>query len=206
MMVLLLRWLQAYNNFKHVSLPDGHLRQLNTENQVIQIKYQYIDIIKFINEFYQNKIINEIDDHIQNEVVPLSYDRHVYFIDFTEFGHEMPLYVNLLRDPVDKIISRFFYHHIGYTDLYKKEFNVSKKEWKKRFFQECVSRGEPLCQFIPGHKYDLSIPYFCGHNPECMPPYSLGNNGMPGNKGMPDKVIRSKMSVAMEQDPYKVFS
>ncbi|KAJ8967668.1 hypothetical protein NQ314_002706 [Rhamnusium bicolor] len=51
-------------------------------------------------------LIYEIYDVIRKEAIPLSFDRHVYFINFTSFDKQLPTYVNLIRDPIDKIISR----------------------------------------------------------------------------------------------------
>lgn len=36
----------------------------------------------------------------------MSFDRHIYFINFTTYDKQSPMYINLIRDPVDKIISR----------------------------------------------------------------------------------------------------
>ena len=40
---------------------------------------------------------------------PAVFDRHVHFIQFEDFGEENPLYFNLLRDPVDRFVSNFWW-------------------------------------------------------------------------------------------------
>ena len=43
---------------------------------------------------------------------PMSYDRHVHFIDFSQFNedHVQPVWFTIIRDPVDKFVSRYFYN------------------------------------------------------------------------------------------------
>ena len=41
---------------------------------------------------------------------PLSYDRHVHFIDFSAFNESMPIWFSIMRDPIDKFVSRYYYN------------------------------------------------------------------------------------------------
>lgn len=47
---------------------------------------------------------------------PLSYDRHVHFIDFSQFSTAkynksvQPIWFSIIRDPVDKFVSRYHYN------------------------------------------------------------------------------------------------
>jgi hypothetical protein len=48
-----------------------------------------------------------------NYSTPCSFDRHVFFIDFAK--HEVPdppTYINLIREPVERIISSYFYRRM----------------------------------------------------------------------------------------------
>ena len=42
-----------------------------------------------------------------------SYDRHIYFVDFQALNHPgldlSPVWFSVIRDPVDKFVSRFHY-------------------------------------------------------------------------------------------------
>ena len=40
---------------------------------------------------------------------PISYDRHFYFVDFRRFRQRNPVYFSLVRDPVAKFESKFYY-------------------------------------------------------------------------------------------------
>ena len=48
-----------------------------------------------------------------NFTPPCSYSKHISFIDFNEFREEidfpMPIYMNFVREPVQRIISWYYY-------------------------------------------------------------------------------------------------
>ncbi|CAH1960901.1 unnamed protein product [Acanthoscelides obtectus] len=85
-LILLLQRLQGYNNYRHVRLKDGNKR--------------------FLTRTQQENLVYEVYERMKKEAVPLSFDRHVYFINFTSFDKQLPVYINLIRNPVDKVISR----------------------------------------------------------------------------------------------------
>ena len=69
---------------------------------------------------------------------PLSFDRHVYFVDFETFGFEAPVWFSVVRDPVRKFVSRFRYARVGgKSGLFEKlvrnnassVFGLTKAEW-----------------------------------------------------------------------------
>lgn len=43
---------------------------------------------------------------VRDEAVPVTFDRHVYFLNFSHFDRQSPTYINLVRDPVEKAASR----------------------------------------------------------------------------------------------------
>jgi dermatan/chondrotin sulfate uronyl 2-O-sulfotransferase UST len=48
-----------------------------------------------------------------NYSTPWSFNRHVFYIDFGKYGVlNPPIYINLIRDPVERIISSYFYRRI----------------------------------------------------------------------------------------------
>ncbi|KAJ8977464.1 hypothetical protein NQ317_014551 [Molorchus minor] len=131
-LILMLQRIQGLNNYRHLRLKGGNRR--------------------YLTGIQQEELVYEIYNVIRKEAIPLSFDRHVYFINFTSFDKQMPTYVNLIRDPVDKVISRIPYKDKKLKDLYTK----------------CLLRPTNNCNFKNGQSYDLIIPYFCGHDPRCM--------------------------------------
>ncbi|XP_074028426.1 uronyl 2-sulfotransferase homolog pip isoform X3 [Leptinotarsa decemlineata] len=85
-LILLLQKLQGFNNFRHIRLKGGNG--------------------KYMTNLEQEYLVYDIYDTIKSEAVPLSFDRHVYFINFTQFDKQFPTYINFIRNPVEKVISR----------------------------------------------------------------------------------------------------
>jgi len=67
-------------------------------------KTQKVETIK-LTEMEQKKLSNLV-----KEFKPASvYVKHVCFTNFTKFNLEMPIYVNMVRDPVERVISWYYY-------------------------------------------------------------------------------------------------
>lgn len=157
MLVLLLSWLQMRNTFTHVRLKNTVKRHLSEEEQI--------------------SLITEVGQHIQSSKTSLvSFDRHVHFTNFSGLGQHAPTYINMLREPIEKLTSRFYYARAtprpgGYSPSWSAS-DPPREVPPYSSLEECIESGHDLCTFIPGRHYDLSIPYFCGHEPYCR---ELGN-------------------------------
>ncbi|XP_042890983.1 uncharacterized protein LOC122265656 isoform X1 [Penaeus japonicus] len=46
---------------------------------------------------------------VQNWKIPISYDRHMYYVDFAKQGNSRVAWMNIIRDPVERIISEFYF-------------------------------------------------------------------------------------------------
>ncbi|KAK4313053.1 hypothetical protein Pmani_015574 [Petrolisthes manimaculis] len=152
MLVLLLQWLQGYNTFRHIRLKNSVKRHLTYTQQ--------------------KKLAQEVREKLQEssvDVSRVSFDRHVHFTNFTSLGlNTMPVYLNLIRDPVEKMASRFYYARVtpppgaatpsGYHPPPQPPYTT---------LEECVNNQGSQCTYITGQQYDLTIPYFCGHQQFC---------------------------------------
>ncbi|KAG5891841.1 hypothetical protein JTB14_030147 [Gonioctena quinquepunctata] len=108
---------------------------------------------RLLTNLQQEYFVYDLYDVIKTEAVPLSFDRNVYFINFTEFDKQFPTYINFLRNPVDKVLSRM---------------SSQDGDVKGDYYYKCLTSKQNNCNFKTGETYDLSIPYFCGHDPRCM--------------------------------------
>jgi len=128
---------------------------------------------RHLTEIEQKNHVNRV---LSKPSRPLSYDRHVHFIDFSIYNSSQPIWFSIMRDPVDKFLSRYYYNRGGKAILYDKMvernesliIGVSKDEWKKKDIVQCIfDEKDDECNLKPGSKADLAMPYFCGQQDEC---------------------------------------
>ncbi|XP_042868262.1 uronyl 2-sulfotransferase-like [Penaeus japonicus] len=100
----------------------------------------------------------------------LSYDRHLYYTNFTALGSEPPVYVNIVRDPVERFISSFYYRRsqerLNRIPVQGRTATPSPK-WLNRTVEQCVLAGDHECAFRPGDEKEMMLTYFCGHHDFC---------------------------------------
>lgn len=91
---------------------------------------------------------------------PVLYARHVYYIDLSEYGFKKPMYINLIRDPVDRFVSNFYYQQVGSVGQNR------SSPGRIRNINECVLEKQPLCS--SGYYVRLYMTrYFCGQDDAC---------------------------------------
>ena len=83
---------------------------------------------------------------------PWLYDRHLFFINFTHYGCDMPDYINLFREPLDRRRSRYYYH--DFDKKYNMTFAECLQKNKKKNVYKCLTGGPATF-------------YFCGSMEVC---------------------------------------
>lgn len=93
-----------------------------------------------------------------NISLPFSFSKHSYFVNFEEFNVTNPIYINFIRDPIERVISWYYYTRQSWYLIHpndEKQFRpmeadkLSPKSLKMTF-EECVLKAEEECQYIPG--------------------------------------------------------
>ena len=116
------------------------------------------------------------------------YVQHQYYVNFTENRQHQPVYINIMRDPVEHLISSYYYkrtvilQHRGPLDMTQEEVEVMTQPLEQCVVErriECVYYGYTVhtnkteqLQFrqnwSPSYLYPSDVLlYFCGHHPEC---------------------------------------
>lgn len=110
---------------------------------------------------------------------PAAYVHHVNFINFTHLEVPRPIYINMVRDPVERVISWFYYARAPWVQAQRQRNFPSvpgpKVQWLKKDFESCVRNGDKECNYIENsdleHVSDhrRQTLFFCGHSrKDCM--------------------------------------
>ncbi|XP_004931534.1 heparan sulfate 2-O-sulfotransferase pipe [Bombyx mori] len=115
---------------------------------------------------------------------PASYIKHVCYTNFTRFGFPSPIYVNVVRDPVERVISWYYYVRAPWYYVERKrafpDLPLPDPAWLKKDFETCVLSGDRECQYIEGETHEgigdhrRQTLFFCGHEAQCTPFNSVG--------------------------------
>ena len=97
-----------------------------------------------------------------NITIPASYVKHINFMNFEDLNNQTnPIYINFVRDPVDRVISWYYYRRQGwyllkYEKIQKKYILHSSELTSnpgllKMPYEKCVQKKLPECQYISGN-------------------------------------------------------
>ncbi|XP_052843957.1 heparan sulfate 2-O-sulfotransferase pipe isoform X1 [Drosophila gunungcola] len=113
---------------------------------------------------------------------PHIYSQHIAYINFTRFHLPKPIYINLIRDPIDRIISWHYYIRAPwyYRDMQAKLGDkappMPSDEFLNLDLDTCVRNHDPHCTFNqmqvknPVGDHRRQTLFFCGMNQKlCMP-------------------------------------
>lgn len=124
---------------------------------------------QFLNRHHQQDYASIVAGLME----PAAYMRHFSYMNFTELNLPRPIYMNLVRDPVERVISWHYYiRSPWYLVLRKQRFpdiKMPKPQWFKKDFESCVLSGDPECTFeqetlSTGSGHMRQTLFFCGHS------------------------------------------
>ena len=94
-------------------------------------------------EFYVDMLQFE---PVQPKNKSIVYKKYMNFLNFKEFNKTNPIYVSMVRDPMERVISWYYYHRQT-TYLLKFEDHFPPKYYKESY-EDCVTAQREPCQFI----------------------------------------------------------
>lgn len=96
---------------------------------------------------------------------------------FLRFKHPQPIYMNVVRDPVERVISWYYYVRAPWYYVERKQIfpdlPLPDPEWLKKDFESCVLNGDRECRYIEGEYHEgigdhrRQTLFFCGHSEKC---------------------------------------
>ena len=109
------------------------------------------------------KYVNGILVHEEvNTTLPVTYTKHMNFLNFEEFNYTNPIYINMVRHPVERVISWYYYIRQGWYILdfneVEKNFEFADRKmhtpkWFKVSFEECFTQKLPECSYPIGQDH-----------------------------------------------------
>ena len=116
----------------------------------------------YSNDHPSNEEMQEEMKKISELKAPAFYNRHIHFLDFKKFGYKEPIYINMVRDPIERFQSQ--YNYIKYGDG-ESEVKDPRPEWPD--INECVTKRVGVC--ATNFMFYIGM-YFCGFDPVCESP------------------------------------
>ncbi|XP_052843961.1 heparan sulfate 2-O-sulfotransferase pipe isoform X4 [Drosophila gunungcola] len=138
-----------------------------------------------VEGFYEVVVMHDAyaKNFIRTEVLNCSrantYTKHVAFLDFSHLDEPWPIYINLVRDPIERLVSWFYYARAPWYLAERREtfgdaVQMPSIEWLKKDFNRCIEERDPECvyeQMETGNLGDhrRQSLFLCGQNMKvCM--------------------------------------
>lgn len=96
--------------------------------------------------------------------------KHQYWLNFTEHGMEQPTYINVVRDPVTRFSSMYYFNRYGFKSMgTEARQGAVRHSWKGT--EEDIARTLDMCMQEQGEEcrepLQVLVRYFCGTAQEC---------------------------------------
>ncbi|XP_036336971.1 heparan sulfate 2-O-sulfotransferase pipe-like [Rhagoletis pomonella] len=152
------------------------LRQLGKVHSFeVEVDPQNGGIRAILSENEEKDLIENIAESEDGTV----FVSHVNYLNFTKYEKPRPIYVNMVRDPVERVISWYYYIRSPWIFVPKRrksQREMPNPQWVNTEFDQCVLRGDKVCTYIEGSTLERvgdhrrQTLFFCGHNArKCLP-------------------------------------
>ena len=138
------------------------LRTLFREQGVTKYHIQNKEI--FVPFRLETSVQQEVVQEISYSQSPFFYERHMYFIDFQAFQQPWPVYINIIRDPVDRVVSEYYWTRKICREENRCYFDTS---YLNDTLDECVGRLSADECVSSKQGINSIIAFFCGHSDIC---------------------------------------
>ncbi|CAF3678560.1 unnamed protein product [Rotaria sp. Silwood1] len=108
----------------------------------------------------QQEVVHEIN----SAQIPVLYERHMYFISFDTFQKLQPVYINVVRDPLQLVISSYYFSRQTCIKERRCYLNVA---FLNETLDDCVERRSANECISESQGVSPMLPFFCGNEIEC---------------------------------------
>ncbi|XP_061388105.1 heparan sulfate 2-O-sulfotransferase pipe-like [Musca vetustissima] len=149
------------------------IRQLGEVNNFSVSRAPFSQPIHYhLNEVSQAELVDDLYEMGPGH----SHSMHVNYINFRKYDTSQPIYINLVRDPVERVISWFYYRRTPWSAV--QNYRVTNKFFPPKFYKkdyhDCVLNSDPECVYEQGASFTQTKAlhirqtlFFCGHDPVC---------------------------------------
>ena len=106
----------------------------------------------------------EVVSELESAKIPVLYERHMYFINFDDFLKPQPVYINLIRDPLQQVISAYYYSRE--TCIYERRCYFNTK-FLNETLDECVERRSASQCIDESQGVSPLLAFFSGNQVAC---------------------------------------
>lgn len=133
-------------------------------DQAANRKFTILNKEIFVPFFLPLNVQQEVVSELESLKTPVLYERHMYFINFDDFQKPQPVYINLIRDPLQQVTSAYYYSRE--TCNYEKRcyFNTT---FLNETLDECVERRSASECIDQSQGVSPMLPFFCGSQVAC---------------------------------------
>lgn len=106
------------------------------------------------------------------------YVAHGNWMNFTRLGQSKPIYISLVRDPIERMIQTFYARRTYRKLVLSRNIYAGHPQqsmaWFKQTFNECVRSASPECQYTqyaiddPVEDFRRQSLFFCGNYEDCL--------------------------------------
>merc|ERR1712106_40656 len=147
------------------------MKSLSNKNSFQYHKDGVQKVEKIKMSFNEEKKLSKLVNSFQS---PSVYVKHVCFTNFTKFNLDMPIYVNMVRVPVERVISWYYYVRAPWYFVERKrafpDLPLPNPNWLRKDYDTCVRRGDKECRYQDGDERDdfgQLTEFFCGQDDDC---------------------------------------
>ncbi|XP_066288201.1 uronyl 2-sulfotransferase-like [Branchiostoma lanceolatum] len=141
------------------------IRELKNRN-----RFQFFEDKEYGMKALPTELLRQFVQMVDKLPRPSIYEKHIYYVDFQTFGKQQPTYINLVRDPLERRISGYYYMRFGRIEGNQKEKRT--EEERAQTFDDCVLNNLWECDEF-GPKTFIMTQFFCGQESICMEPSQM---------------------------------